>query len=380
MPHLSSSRFRPRWSRTVIVAVAAAAGFHLAPAASAQTAPPNDTGTPLGRLAALDATTQALDMQISAAQHDLAARRAEFATTTRTSNAAVDAARARGAEADALRKQVDGLVVAAFGGARTARLSAVLISTSPQNLLDRMTALDLLGRDTAARMDGARTARGVAEQAAANAATARDAVARSEQDALRVQQDVVARRAALQMQSDEATALLGRLTAEQARTRAAKSGSASGGSAQLVTSQQASAQRAARAAVVRNSLFAQPTVGQITSPFGARDGSQHQGVDIANVTGTPIVSVADGVIIDAGPASGFGLWVRVRHDDGTITVYGHVDTFVVKVGERVAAGQQIATIGNRGESTGPHLHLEVVPPGGQKVDPVAWLGERGITV
>ncbi len=380
MPHLSSSRFRPRWSRTVIVAVAAAAGFALAPAASAQTAPPNDTGTALGRLAALDATTQALDMQISAAQHDLAARRAEFATTTRTSNAAVDAARARGAEADALRKQVDGLVVAAFGGARTARLSAVLISTSPQNLLDRMTALDLLGRDTAARMDGARTARGVAERSAADAATARDAAARSEQDALRVQQDVAARRAALQTQSDEATALAGRLTAEQARTKAVKPGSAPGGSAQLVTSQQASAQRAARAAVVRNSLFAQPTVGQLTSPFGARDRSQHQGVDIANVTGTPIVSVADGVIIDAGPASGFGLWVRVRHDDGTITVYGHVDTFVVKVGERVAAGQQIATIGNRGESTGPHLHLEVIPPGGQKVDPVAWLGERGITV
>ncbi len=97
----------------------------------------------------------ALDTQITAAQHDLAARRAEFATAMHTANAAVDAARARGAEADALRKQMDGLVVAAFGGARTARLSANLISTSPQDLLDRMTALDLLGRDTSARMDGA---------------------------------------------------------------------------------------------------------------------------------------------------------------------------------------------------------------------------------
>ncbi len=154
MPH-PSSRFRPRCSRTVIVAVATAAGFALAPVASAQTTPPNDTGTPLGRLAALDAATQALDTQITAAQHDLAARRAEFATAMRTANAAVDAARARGAEADALRKQMDGLVVAAFGGARTARLSANLISTSPQDLLDRMTALDLLGRDTSARMDGA---------------------------------------------------------------------------------------------------------------------------------------------------------------------------------------------------------------------------------
>lgn len=369
-----------RMNRALAVALLAAAGFALVPAASAQPAAPNDTGNTLSRLAELDASTQALDAQITTAQDTLSARRAEFATAARTANAATAAATNKGAEAEGLRKQADGVVVATFGGTRTARLSAVLISTSPQDLLDRMTALDLLGRDTSARMDGALTARGVAEQSAANAATSRDAAARSEQDALRVQQDVVARRSVLQRQSGEATALLVQLTAEQVQTKAAKPGADPGVSAQLATSRQASAQRATRAAVVRNSLFAQPTVGQVTSPFGAREGSQHQGVDIANPTGTPIVSVADGVVIDAGPASGFGLWVRVRHDDGTITVYGHIDTFVIKVGDRVAAGQQIATIGNRGESTGPHLHLEVIPAGGEKVDPVAWLGERGITV
>ena len=154
-----------------------------------------------------------------------------------------------GAEADALRQQVDGLVFAAFDGARTARLSAVRISTSPQDLLDRMTALDLLGRDTSARMDGARTARGIAERSAADAATARDAAARSEQDALQVRQDVVARRAALQMQTAEAATLLGQLTAERAQTMAAKPGTAPGGLAQLVTSQRASAQRATRSAL-----------------------------------------------------------------------------------------------------------------------------------
>ncbi len=81
-------------------------------------------------------------------------------------------------------------------------------------------------------------------------------------------------------------------------------------------------------------------------------------------------------MIEAGPASGFGLWVRIQLDDGTIHVYGHMDSFSVYVGQRVKAGEQIAVIGNRGQSTGPHLHFEV-HENGQKVDPQAWLAARG---
>ena len=405
-------------NRALTVALLAASGLALVPVASAQPAVLNDTGNTLSRLAELDASTQALDEQITTAQDALNGRRAEFATAARTANAARAAAATKGAEAEGLRQQADGVVAAAFSGARTARLSAVLISSSPQDLLDKMTALDLLGKDTSTRLGGATAAQDVAEQSAADAATARDAAARSEQDALGVQQDVVTRRAELQAQTAEATELLGQLTAEQsaeqsaanaatardaaarseqdalggqqdvvtrraelqAQTKSTKPAAAPGQTAQLAMSQRASEQRASRAAIVRNALFAQPTVGQLTSPFGARGGGQHQGVDIANAIGTPIVSIADGVVIDAGPAAGFGLWVRVRHDDGTVTVYGHIDTFLVAVGTRVSAGQQIATIGNRGESTGPHLHLEVITPGGQKVDPQRWLADRGITV
>ncbi|EGD25804.1 M23 family metallopeptidase [Prescottella equi] len=126
--------------------------------------------------------------------------------------------------------------------------------------------------------------------------------------------------------------------------------------------------------------FVQPVAGFLTSSYGPRWGTHHNGIDIGANLGTPILSAADGVVIDAGPASGFGLWVRVQHTDGTITVYGHVDTFVVNVGQPVLAGELIATVGNRGQSTGPHLHLEVWNPAGYQVDPLIWLHDSGVAV
>ncbi|MEU7630813.1 M23 family metallopeptidase [Nocardia sp. NPDC049220] len=125
--------------------------------------------------------------------------------------------------------------------------------------------------------------------------------------------------------------------------------------------------------------FVLPTKGLFTSGFGSRWGTFHNGIDIAGPIGTPIYAVADGTVIDAGPAEGFGLWVRIRHDDGSVTVYGHMYDFFVSVGERVPAGMQIARMGNRGDSTGPHLHFEVIE-GGQHVDPQQWLALRGLSV
>ncbi|EHR49081.1 metalloendopeptidase-like membrane protein [Saccharomonospora marina XMU15] len=121
-----------------------------------------------------------------------------------------------------------------------------------------------------------------------------------------------------------------------------------------------------------------PAQGIFTSGFGARWGTTHYGIDIANSVGTPIVAAADGTIIEAGPASGFGLWVRMQLDDGTVLVYGHVNSYSVYVGQRVKAGDYIAEMGNRGQSTGPHLHFEVWSAAGQKMDPRAWLAERGV--
>jgi murein DD-endopeptidase MepM/ murein hydrolase activator NlpD len=139
-------------------------------------------------------------------------------------------------------------------------------------------------------------------------------------------------------------------------------------------------ERAEREARLQRPLYVMPTKGIPTSPFGYRWGVLHGGIDLANSIGTPILAVADGVVIDAGPAAGFGLWVKLRHNDGAVTVYGHVNTINCHIGERVMAGDEIATMGNRGNSTGPHLHFEVWPNGTNRVDPVPWLAQRGINV
>jgi murein DD-endopeptidase MepM/ murein hydrolase activator NlpD len=149
---------------------------------------------------------------------------------------------------------------------------------------------------------------------------------------------------------------------------------------QLAVGRRFSEERAAREAALRRPLYALPVQGVLTSGFGERWGAQHGAIDIAAPIGTPIVAAADGVVIDSGPASGFGLWVRIQHADGSITLYGHNDSNTVQVGQQVKAGDQIASVGNRGFSTGPHVHFEVLINGTEKIDPIGWLSSKGVNV
>ncbi|QGU08569.1 Murein hydrolase activator NlpD precursor [Corynebacterium occultum] len=121
-----------------------------------------------------------------------------------------------------------------------------------------------------------------------------------------------------------------------------------------------------------------PAQGTFTSGFGPRWGSMHNGIDIANAIGTPIQAVMAGTVIDSGPASGYGQWIRIRHEDGSISVYGHMSSLYVGVGQWVSAGQTIAGMGSEGFSTGSHLHFEIWPNGVTPVDPQAWLAGHGI--
>lgn len=131
---------------------------------------------------------------------------------------------------------------------------------------------------------------------------------------------------------------------------------------------------------LRGPSVVKPADGVFTSGYGPRWGTLHAGIDIAAPVGTPILAVMDGTVVDSGPASGYGQWIRIQHDDGSISVYGHMETLHVGVGESVHAGQNIAGMGNRGFSTGSHLHFEIHPSGNGAVDPVPWFAERGVTI
>jgi murein DD-endopeptidase MepM/ murein hydrolase activator NlpD len=139
-------------------------------------------------------------------------------------------------------------------------------------------------------------------------------------------------------------------------------------------------ERAEREARLQRPMFVMPTKGAWTSGFGYRWGVLHGGIDIANAIGTPILAASDGVVIDAGPQGGYGNWVKLRHADGTVTLYGHLSAWNVEIGQRVWAGDQIAKMGNTGNSTGPHLHFEVLLNGTDRVDPVGWLAKRGLAL
>lgn len=124
-----------------------------------------------------------------------------------------------------------------------------------------------------------------------------------------------------------------------------------------------------------------PAMGRITSGYGPRWGAFHGGIDIANEMNSPIFAATDGIVIDSGAAQGYGQWLRVLSDDGVMTVYGHVETLIAKKGERVYAGQHIAGMGNRGFSTGTHLHFEVWINGGtERINPLTWFEQNGMQV
>lgn len=119
--------------------------------------------------------------------------------------------------------------------------------------------------------------------------------------------------------------------------------------------------------------FIKPAKGVISSSFGPRWGRFHKGTDIAASTGTPIVSADGGVVEFAGfNSGGYGNMVIVNHMNGYKTVYAHANTVDVKVGQIVDSGDKIATVGNTGDSTGPHLHFEIIL-NGTNLDPELYM-------
>ena len=117
-----------------------------------------------------------------------------------------------------------------------------------------------------------------------------------------------------------------------------------------------------------------PAQGEFTSGYGWRWGRMHRGIDIAAAVGTPIVASAPGTVTYAQwNDGGYGNLVEITHADGSSTLYAHNDRLLVRQGQEVEQGQQIAEMGSTGFSTGPHLHFEVHPRGQGAVNPIAYL-------
>lgn len=116
---------------------------------------------------------------------------------------------------------------------------------------------------------------------------------------------------------------------------------------------------------VRNSF-------RLSSNFGRRWGRRHEGMDMAAPTGTPVYAPGDGVVTHASRQGAYGNLIKIQHELGTETRFGHLSRIRVKVGQRVSQGDLIGDIGNTGRSTGPHLHYEV-RMNGRAVDPMSFI-------
>jgi murein DD-endopeptidase MepM/ murein hydrolase activator NlpD len=125
-----------------------------------------------------------------------------------------------------------------------------------------------------------------------------------------------------------------------------------------------------------------PTQGQLTTCYCMRWGQMHWGIDLAAPLGTPIYAATDGVVLRAGPATGFGNAIYIQDADGNVEIYGHMKYYNVHAGDVVHAGDQIAKVGSQGQSTGPHLHFEIHRGGmqGRPTNPQIWLHDHGVEV
>ncbi len=125
--------------------------------------------------------------------------------------------------------------------------------------------------------------------------------------------------------------------------------------------------------------YHRPVLGAgVSSHYGWRWGRLHAGMDYATASGSPLYAVGGGTVVANGYSSGLGYHVKIRLWDDTVIVYGHLSSTSVSRGQEVAAGTVLGYSGNTGNSTGPHLHLEVRPGGGGAVDPASWLAARGL--
>jgi len=155
--------------------------------------------------------------------------------------------------------------------------------------------------------------------------------------------------------------------------------------AQFAKKAEAFAKKAeARAAKIARNAWVLPLESySLSARFGASSylwSSLHTGQDLSAPSGTPIRSVANGVVTEVGYDGSYGNKTVVTLEDGTEIWYCHQTSFLVSTGDTVRGGETIGTVGSTGNSTGPHLHIEVRPGGGDPVDPYEAFLVHGLTL
>ncbi|MGW7050390.1 M23 family metallopeptidase [Streptomyces sp. NPDC054887] len=152
--------------------------------------------------------------------------------------------------------------------------------------------------------------------------------------------------------------------------------------------ERAAKERAAREAErKRLNAYTLPIAGSVVTT-GYKSGGNlwssgsHSGVDFRAASGSSVVAVGAGTVVEAGWGGAYGNNIVIRMNDGTYTQYGHLSSLGVSVGQAVTSGQQIGLSGSTGNSTGPHLHFEArtSPEYGSDMDPVAYLRAHGVSV
>ncbi len=396
----------------------------IADAEAAQDAAAAEVGRLAAEVAAAETELERLGVQAEAAGTAyLAAEEALGLAQAAAEQAAADLAAATGA-VDAALGRIAGFARDSYvNGATLTTAAALLDSAGPGELVQRAAMLEYVGDLQVDVLDQLEVARVQQANAESAARVTRDEMAAAEDAAAAAKDAADAQVAAQQGAVEEATArkvdLDGQLQAAQiqllelqgardayqewqrqkaaeeaaaaaAAARAAEEAAAAAAAARAAatsaansSSSSSSSSGSATSAAVSGANYVKPTSGRTSSCYGLRWGVLHGGVDIAAPIGTPIYAATSGTVVRTGPATGFGVAVYIRGTDGAVTVYGHVNAEYVSTGERVVAGELIAEVGNRGQSTGPHLHFEVHPSGamyGGQVDPVPWLRARGVSI
>jgi murein DD-endopeptidase MepM/ murein hydrolase activator NlpD len=411
--HTTTPPRRRRLRTPLIAATLLAAAFAGMPAATA--APADDARVEVarsqhdavaaeiaalaGRVAEAEQKLQRMTLEAEAASGNALAAQAALDAATQEAEAAevalVEAAQAVGEAQD----EVSELGRQAYmgGGQQTfGDLHLLLDAGGPAELLQQAATMDALGVQRAEVLDAmeiVEVQQASAEQAAqatvaerdraAGAAAEAHAAAARQLSGAQAEFDALAQqRLALAQQLRDAEIRLLRMQGARDAARAWEAQQAAREAAAAAASAVTTTASPATGVLASGGGDVALTTGRVTSCYGTRWGTLHAGVDIAAPIGTPVFTPETGVVLQAGPASGFGLAVAVQHGDGTITLYGHVNQFFVRVGQAVAAGERIAEVGNRGQSTGPHLHFEVHKGGlyADRTNPVPWLTARGISL